>query len=920
MSGSSAANPFVGPRPIERGQPIFGRDAEIDGLYYLLSAERIVLFHSPSGAGKSSLLQAGLLPRLAEQFDVWAPARVSLPMGNDGAANRYVRSVNLSFEAEVPEGLRRAESAIAGMALEEYVASRPRRRSAPGNTVLIFDQFEEILTVDPAAFEARREFFIQLATLLQDPQIWAIFALREDYLAQLDPFADQLPTHLKNRFRLDLLRREAAEEAIRRSVEGAGRAFAPEALRQLVADLAKMQVQQPNGEFRAETGPYIEPLHLQVTCRELWERMPASQAVIEKEDVTSFGDVTAALATYYASAVGKVAGTDDRVERNIRRWFGEELIARSIRVQRLREPKESGGLDNTLIEKLIDAHLVRGETRASATWYELAHDRLIEPILRDNQGWFAAHLSTVEQRALQWEREGEPEGLLLTGAQLKAAERWAAIPGRVLNRGELRFLQLSRRQRTRLLQKRAAVVALIVLLAVTSVLALIARRQYGRAQRENSRAEQNLILSKTAVDESLSSAGRQQAQEFADSPDLDAFRNELLTKAAAFYKSLSFTNEEANNIGLRTDAAMGHVRLGDANRLLGKSSQAIAEYNLAITAFQSLAKQDPKNTLYPEKLGYCHNWMGETYRAEIRDPSAPDPSIARQAVQEYTAALEIQQKLHAAAPGNRRFTQELARTYYNRAIVEDDEGDRGDAESDFRLSLGLLQPIGSHPAADRGDQSSPDPAEDLARVENDFAVLLAKEGNSKDARTYYEQAVQLAKELTVISPDNRGYRYELATYCANEAMLLADMKDLTGAAERNHTALDIVEALANPAPSLSLEEVKILQLRTEIVLAQGARESFDEAERERALLMRLKGGGPDESHPLFHDVYYNLAANYVELTEDDLKNGDLEGAQIALGSLSLILTELTPEDKAEAQRDYAELQRELHVKMMHRPQ
>jgi tetratricopeptide (TPR) repeat protein len=911
MSGSSAANPFVGPRPIERGQPIFGRDAEIDGLYYLLSAERIVLFHSPSGAGKSSLLQAGLLPRLAEQFDVWTPARVSLPMGNDGAANRYVRSVNLSFEAEVPESLRRAESAIAGMALEEYVARRPRRRSAPGNTVLIFDQFEEILTADPTAFKARREFFVQLAVLLQKPQIWAIFALREDYLAQLDPFADELPTHLKNRFRLDLLRREGAEDAIRRSVEGAGRGFALEALRQLVADLAKMQVQQPDGEFRAETGPYIEPLHLQVTCRELWERMPASQVMIGKEDVTSFGDVTAALATYYASAVGKVAGTDDRMERNIRRWFGEELIARGIRVQRLREPKESGGLDNALIEKLIDAHLVRGEMRASATWYELAHDRLIEPVLRDNQEWFAAHLSTVEQRALQWEREGEPEGLLLTGAQLKAAQRWAATPGRAVTQGESRFLELSRRKRTRLLQKRAAVAALTGLLAVTSLLALI-------AWSERNRAEHNFSLAKQAVDQSLSSAGRQQAQEFADSPDLDVFRNELLTKAAAFYRS--FTKEKANNAALSADAAWGHAQLGDVNRLLGKSAQAVTEYNLAIAAFQSLAKQYPQDTLYPQRLGYCHNWIGETYRAEIKDPSSPDLSMVRQAVQEYTAALEIQQKLHAAAPGNRRFTQELARTYYNRAIVEDDEGDRGDAESDFRLSLGLLQPIGSHPAANSGSQFSPDPAEDLARVENDFAVLLAKEGNSKDARTYYEQAVQLAKELTVISPDNRGYRYELATYCANEAMLLADMKDLTGAAERNHTALDIVEALANPAPSLSLEEVKILQLRTEIVLAQGARESFDEAERERALLMRLKGGGPDESHPLFHDVYYNLAANYVELTEDDLKNGDLEGAQIALGSLSLILTELTPEDKAEAQRHYAELQRELHVKMMHRPQ
>ena len=121
------------------------------------------------------------------------PVRVSLPPGNDAATNRYVRSVNLSFEAEVPEGLRRAENAIAGMSLAEYFMDRPRRRSAPGNTVLIFDQFEEILTVDPMAFEARREFFSQLGTLLQNPRIWAVFALREDYLARSIPLPTNCP-------------------------------------------------------------------------------------------------------------------------------------------------------------------------------------------------------------------------------------------------------------------------------------------------------------------------------------------------------------------------------------------------------------------------------------------------------------------------------------------------------------------------------------------------------------------------------------------------------------------------------------------------------------------------------------------------------------------------------------------------------
>ena len=51
-------NPFPGPRPFERGERIYGRDKEIRELRFLLQAERIVLFHAPSGAGKSSLIQA----------------------------------------------------------------------------------------------------------------------------------------------------------------------------------------------------------------------------------------------------------------------------------------------------------------------------------------------------------------------------------------------------------------------------------------------------------------------------------------------------------------------------------------------------------------------------------------------------------------------------------------------------------------------------------------------------------------------------------------------------------------------------------------------------------------------------------------------------------------------------------------------
>lgn len=66
-------NPFVGPRPLETGERIDGREREITELYYLLSAERIVLLYSPSGAGKSSLIQAGMVPLMRRSFDVWRP-------------------------------------------------------------------------------------------------------------------------------------------------------------------------------------------------------------------------------------------------------------------------------------------------------------------------------------------------------------------------------------------------------------------------------------------------------------------------------------------------------------------------------------------------------------------------------------------------------------------------------------------------------------------------------------------------------------------------------------------------------------------------------------------------------------------------------------------------------------------------------
>jgi len=428
QAAPAGLNPFVGPRPFEPGRRIFGRDKEIEDLYYLLSAERVVLLHSPSGAGKSSLIHAGLLPRLAGRFDVWGPARVNLAAtGKPGTpANRYVRSTMLGFEQQIPKQHRRTEETLAEFTLASYAAQRPRKRSAPANVLLIFDQFEEVLTIDPLDTGAKREFFTQLGELLQDSRYWALFALREDYLAPLDPFKDLVPTHLKIRFRLDLLARDAAREAIAGPAIQGGREFASDALDRLVRDLATVQVQQADGAFRPQVGPYVEPLQLQVVCRGLWERMPPDDFRIDVEDIENFGNVTNALSDYYAHEVGRIAAGDVRIERAIREWVGDRLITpEGIRGQVLRGASKSEGLDNGLIAQLVDTHLVRGEQRGGAVWYELAHDRLIEPVRSNNAQWHDARLNQLQKVAAVWESQGRPPGLLLVGEQLHEAQRWA---------------------------------------------------------------------------------------------------------------------------------------------------------------------------------------------------------------------------------------------------------------------------------------------------------------------------------------------------------------------------------------------------------------------------------------------------------------------------------------------------------------
>ena len=84
---------------------------------------------------------------------------------------------------------------------------------------LIIDQFEEIFSTHPEAWKQRGPFFEQLCQAMEaDPYLWIVLAIREDYVAALDPYAYLFPDRLRARFYMQRMEYNAALEAVKKPV------------------------------------------------------------------------------------------------------------------------------------------------------------------------------------------------------------------------------------------------------------------------------------------------------------------------------------------------------------------------------------------------------------------------------------------------------------------------------------------------------------------------------------------------------------------------------------------------------------------------------------------------------------------------------------------------------------------------------
>lgn len=465
-------NPYLGPRPYERAdrQHFYGRSRETRDLLALILSERAVLFYAPSGAGKTSLLNAQIIPGLEnEGFNVFPTVRIGcdLPPTVDPATvgNNFVFNALMALA-----GGGTPPECLCGRTLSSFLTENNETAGedmflGARPPLVIFDQFEELFTTHQERGADVRDFFQQVTAALEElPELGVVFVLHEDHVAALDPHTILFPNRLRARFRMERLDVDGAREAVRRPAEAAGCPFAPGVAEQLVDDLRQVKLQRPLGATApwgvAEgsfLGPYVEPVQLQVVCHRLWESLPTqSGRVIQWEDIRRYGSLDRALTEFYESVLEQVQQETQASERRLRRWFGEQLITPlKTRSAVLNGPEETAGLPNAVVMALERHHLIRADVRAGGRWYELVHDRLVDPILLSNQEWDTARQTPLRTAARQWS-ETHNSKLLYHDQALEEALAWAAANPDDVESYEQEFLETARRAekgRTRLQEK-----------------------------------------------------------------------------------------------------------------------------------------------------------------------------------------------------------------------------------------------------------------------------------------------------------------------------------------------------------------------------------------------------------------------------------------------------------------------------------
>jgi hypothetical protein len=396
----------------------FGRDQASTALTDQILANRMVVVYAKSGLGKTSLLNAGVAPRLRDAGYLPLFVRV-----NDVERGPFA-SVLDGIRSEAERQLVEYVPGATGSLWSFFKTVEFWQGDLLLTPVLILDQFEELFTLQPE--QARESFLNELSYLVrgvrpssapdtdralgeEPPPLRIVLSLREDFLGFLEEASDHIPQILDHRFRLAPLNLQAAADAITgpASLEDPGLATKPfcfdgDAITDILDYLSRRRTKS-----MVQTTRYVEPFQLQLVCRRIEEivaerqRASSVEIAIGMKDIGGEAGIRETLRNFYTSSVGALP--TKRVRRAVRRLCEQFLISPEGRRLSLEEMeiRKQLNLPLEILHLLVTRRLLRSENRSDSSYYELSHDALIEPVLATRRrkallfGWVGLVISSI---------------------------------------------------------------------------------------------------------------------------------------------------------------------------------------------------------------------------------------------------------------------------------------------------------------------------------------------------------------------------------------------------------------------------------------------------------------------------------------------------------------------------------------------
>lgn len=383
LSATSAGPgaPYPGTRPFRDADHhrFFGRESDSEVLLELWRTNRITLAAGPAASGKTSLLNAGLFPRLARSGSRLLPAgRISCGATFPWAAlpqhNPYTLALLQSW---LPDEL---PTQLVDLTVSDFIKAYAEGRGEP--VFAAIDQVDDLLADPGPRWASRRKFLHDLADAARtQPQLRLLLIARNE---ATDLITGELGTAA--RYDLPALGRQGAIEAVRRPAAGTGRSFTDGSAEKLISDLQSRRIIGLDGKERHITSDSVEPSLIQVVCTHLWASLPTDTAQITPRDIRVFADADKALADHCGRIIASVADDHDLPVAQLRSWVLDTFITeQGTQGTAYEGPVATAGMPNTVARALEDRHLLAAEQRSGSRWYELLTARLIDPLLRSGE-------------------------------------------------------------------------------------------------------------------------------------------------------------------------------------------------------------------------------------------------------------------------------------------------------------------------------------------------------------------------------------------------------------------------------------------------------------------------------------------------------------------------------------------------------